>query len=250
MPAPRQATGLREPSFTGFQTTQWSDVLATREGTCEQAGAALENLCRAYWYPLYAFVRREGRTPADAQDLTQAFFARLLERRDFEHVRRERGRLRSYLLAALRHFLANEWERARAQKRGGALTFVPLDETLAETRYAREPAAELSAENIYERGWALTVIDTALGRLEHEQATAGQADRFAALKSSLLGEADTPPQAETAARLGLNENALKQAIFRLRQRFRTLLREEIAATVASPLEIEEELGFLIAALRR
>jgi RNA polymerase sigma factor (sigma-70 family) len=241
---------MREPQPAGFQTTQWSDVLATREGSSEQAGAALENLCRAYWYPLYAFVRREGRTPADAQDLTQAFFARLLERRDFEHVRRERGRLRSYLLAALRHFLANEWERARAQKRGGALTFVPLDEAHAETRYAREPAAEFSAESIYERRWALTVIETALGRLEHEQAAAGQAERFAALKASLLGEADPPPRAETAARLGLNENALKQTLFRLRQRFRTLLREEIAATVASPLEIEEELGFLVAALRR
>lgn len=249
MPAPHVATGQREPPPAGFQTTQWSDVLALQEGSSEQAGAALENLCRAYWYPLYAFVRREGLAPADAQDLTQAFFARLLKRRDFEHVQRERGRLRSYLLAAMRHFLANEWKRARARKRGGDLTFVPLDEALAEARYAREPAAELSAERIYERRWAITVIETALERLEIEQSAAGQADRFAALKPALLGEEDAPSQTETSARLGLNENALKQALFRLRQRFRALLREVIAATVASPLEVEEELGLLVAALR-
>lgn len=232
-----------------FQTTQWSDVIAVRDGNEDQARAGLENLCRAYWYPLYAFVRREGHAPADAQDLTQAFFARLLERRDFEAVRRERGRLRSYLLVALRNFLANEWQRARAEKRGGTLTFIPLDEILAEQRYAREPVDELTAERMYDRRWALTILDAALARLEQECQSAGHAGLFAALKPSVLGEEDAPPQAGIALRLGMSENALKQALFRMRQRFRALLRTEIAGTVASPMEVEEELRSLAAALR-
>lgn len=240
-------TGRFRPEF---QTTQWSEVIALREGNPEQARAGLENLCRAYWYPIYAFVRREGHNPPDAQDLTQSFFARLLERRDFETVRRERGRLRSYLLAALRNFLTNEWQRVRAEKRGGSLTFIPLDELTAEGRFAREPVEELTAERIYERRWALTLLDAALARLEQESQAAGHGEWFSALRPSLLGEEDAPPQAEIARRLGVSENALKQALFRMRQRFRAVLRAEIAATVASPAEVEEELKFLAAALRR
>lgn len=245
-PNPTSPQAVGSPAFP---STNWSVVLAAGAEPSEEAQSALEALCRLYWYPLYAFVRREGYGAADAQDLTQAFFARLLERRDFDRVRREKGRLRSFLLTAMRNFLINERTRVRAEKRGGSQTFVPLDEILAEQRYALEPVEALTAERVYERRWALTLIDAALARLEAEHTAAGKASLFAALKARLLGEEDAPPQSEIATRLGTNVNALKQALLRMRRQFRALLRAEIAGTVASPDAVEEELKHLVAVLR-
>jgi DNA-directed RNA polymerase specialized sigma24 family protein len=230
-----------------FQTTHWSVVLAAGDGASARANDALEILCRTYWYPLYAFARRSGHDADEAQDLTQSFFARFLERKDFARARREKGRLRSFLLVSLKHFLINEAERSRTQKRGGACSFVPLD-TCGEERFALEPTHEFSAEKSYERRWALTLLDQVFHQLQKEYLAAGNAPLFEALKVFLTG-ADSPSQAALAAQLGMNENALKQALFRMRQRYRTLLRGEIANTVATPAEVEDELRYLIAILR-
>ena len=232
-----------------FQTTHWSVILAAR-GTSPEAHTALEKLCRTYWYPLYAFLRREGQSPDDAQDLTQSFFARLIERRDFDRAQREKGRLRSFLLVSLKNFLINEWHRAHAAKRGGHERFIALDELAAEERYALEPADALSADKIYERRWALTLLDCVMTQLESECIAAGNAELFFALKPALTGEDLTRSQAELATRFDMTENALKQALFRLRQRFRGLLRTEIANTVATLDSVEDELRFLISVLRQ
>lgn len=229
-----------------FATTHWSLVLAAR-APAEAAGAdALATLCRAYWYPLYAFVRRQGVGPHDAQDLTQEFFARLLEKEWLNAVARERGRFRSWLLAALRHFLANEWDKSRAQKRGGGITFVSIDDSSAESRYAHEPADTITAETLYDRRWALTLLDRVLARLRDEFVAAGKIAHFEALKGTLTG--DRTPYAEIAAALGLSEGAVKVAAHRLRERYRDLIRAEIAETVATPAEVEDELRHLLAAL--
>jgi RNA polymerase sigma factor (sigma-70 family) len=243
--SPISETAVPRPEF---QTTHWSLIIAA-QGESLEARVALEKLCRTYWYPLYAFVRREGHSADEAQDLTQAFFARLIERRDLDRAQREKGRLRSFLLVSLKNFLINEWHRARAAKRGGGETFVALDELNAEQRYSLEPVDALSADRIYERRWALTLLDHVMVQLESESTASGNRDLFAALKPALTGEENTASQAELAARFGMTENALKQALFRLRQRYRILLRAEIANTVATPGEVEDELRFLIAALR-
>jgi RNA polymerase sigma factor (sigma-70 family) len=231
-----------------FLTTHWSIVL-TAQGRSPAAQEALEKLCRSYWLPLYAFVRREGHGPEDAQDLTQEFFARLLERRDFDAVRREKGRLRSYLLVALKHFLANERHRASAIKRGHGEQPISLDEILAHQRSEPEPASSLTADQIYERRWALTVLEQVLARLGDEFRAADKTPLFERLKELLADEPDRPSQAEIAKELGMTENAVKQAFHRLRERYRQVLREEIAHTVATPAEIEDELRHLIAVLR-
>lgn len=250
MSAPSEGDAVSSQVRAQFHTTHWSVVLTAAHGPSTEARAALEKLCATYWYPLYAFVRREGHSADEAQDLTQAFFARLLERRDFEQARREKGRLRSFLLVALKNFLINEWHRARAEKRGGSQTFIPLDEILAEQRYTLEPVDMLTAERIYERRWALTLLDAVLAQLEAEYVAVGNGALFAALQPSLLGDEGAAPQSEIAARLGTNENALKQAFFRMRQRYRVLLRTEIANTVATPAEVEDELRFLVSVLRQ
>ena len=205
----------------------------------------MEKLCTTYWYPLYAFVRRRGHSAHDAQDLTQGFFARLLEKKDLASVDRARGRFRSFLLAALDHFLINEWHRARTQKRGGATVLFSFDALDAESRLRHEPATD-SPEQIYDRRWAMTLLDQVMARLRTEMAGAGKLAHFEALKFCLTGERTA--YAEVGARLAMSEGAVKVAVHRLRERYRALLRAEIAETVATPEEIEDELRALLAAL--
>jgi RNA polymerase sigma factor (sigma-70 family) len=231
-----------------FATTRWTVVLHARDASDTQAREALENLCRAYWYPLYAFVRRQGVSPEDAQDLTQAFFERLIEKNFLADVQRDKGRFRSFLLAALKHFLANEWDKARALKRGGGVVHVPIDTASAETRYGLEPAHFDSPEKLFERRWAITLLDRVLERLRDEHVKAGKADMFEQLKPSLTAEKASLSYAELGARLGLSEGAVKVAVHRLRQRYRELLRAEIAETVDNPGEVDEELRHLFTAL--
>jgi RNA polymerase sigma factor (sigma-70 family) len=231
-----------------FATTHWSVVLAA-QGESTEAKAALEKLCRTYWWPLYGFVRREGYKPEDAQDLTEAFFARLLERKDLETVRQERGRLRSYLLASLKNFLSKARYRELAVKRGEGRPLVSLEDLLARERADQEPAHKLSADRIYERRWALTLLEQVLARLGAEYEAAGKLPLFDRLKELLPGESDQPSQAEIAAEMQMTENAVKQAFHRLRHRYRQLLHEEIAHTVAVPDDVEDELRHFIAVLQ-
>jgi RNA polymerase sigma factor (sigma-70 family) len=231
-----------------FLTTRWSVVL-TAQGESAAAREALEMLCRSYWLPLYAFVRRNGHDPEDAKDLTQEFFARLLERRDFDAARREKGRLRSYLLVALKHFLSNERQRANAIKRGRGEHPISLDELMLNQRFDLEPAETLTSEQIYERRWATAVLDQVLARLDKEYRSSGKDHLFDHLKVLLADEPGHPSQAEMATELGMTENALKQAFHRMRLRYREYLREQIAQTVATEDDLEDELRHLIAVLR-
>jgi RNA polymerase sigma factor (sigma-70 family) len=231
-----------------FTTTHWSVVL-TAQGQSSAANEALEKLCRTYWRPIYAFVMREGRTVEDAQDLTQGFFAQLVERRDFAAVRREKGRLRSYLLTSVKHFLASEQRRAMAVKRGKGQRVVPMEGLSATERTEIEPADPLSADRLYERRWALALMEQVLLRLKDEYRTAGNAALFDWLKQLLPDEPGAPSRAEIATRLGMTENAVRQALYRFRHRYQVLLREEIGHTVAVASDIEDELRHLIAVLR-
>ena len=232
-----------------FVTTRWSQVVAAGRPTdSTHARAALEQLCQSYWYPLYAYVRRQGHAPHDAQDLTQAFFARLLERNALGAADRERGRFRSFLLATLKNFLRDEWDKLRAQKRGGGQAVISLDAGDAESRYALEPADTLTADRIFERRWAMLLLDRALERLRAEHETAGKLAQFEPLKASLAGSRESQPYSELATQLGLSEGAVKVAVHRLRQRYREVIRAEIAETVASEAEVESELRHLMAAL--
>jgi RNA polymerase sigma factor (sigma-70 family) len=231
-----------------FATTHWSVVL-TAQGESPAAHEALEKLCRTYWRPLYAFVRREGLGPEDAKDLIQEFFARLLERRNLRTVRREKGRLRSYLLVSIKRFLASERHRASGVKRYETGPSIPLDELLAHESADFELAETLSADRLYERRWVLAVLDQVLARLEDEYQAAGNRLLFERLKDSLVGEQHGPLQAEIATELDMTENAVKQAFHRFRRRYRLLLREEIAHTVAQPGDVEDELRHFISVLR-
>jgi RNA polymerase sigma factor (sigma-70 family) len=231
-----------------FTTTHWSVVLEAR-GDSPAAAAALEKLCRIYWWPLYGFVRRQGYKPVEAQDLTQAFFARLLERRDLETVRRERGRLRSYLLASIKNFLSKARDREMTAKRGGGRPLISLDDLLAREHIDQEPADKLSADRIYERRWALTLLEQVMVRLRSEYEALGKLPLFDRLKELLAKESGQPSQAEIAANMQMSENAVKQAFHRLRHRYRQLLHEEIAHTVAVPEDIEDELRHFIAVLQ-
>jgi RNA polymerase sigma factor (sigma-70 family) len=231
-----------------FTTTHWSVVLAA-QGESAVAKAALEKLCRTYWWPLYGFVRREGYKPEEAQDLTQAFFARLLERKDLETVRQERGRLRSYLLASLKNFLSKAQRRDTAVKRGEGRPLISLQDLLAREHADHEPADKLSADRIYERRWALTLLDQVLVRLRAEYKAAGKLPLFDRLEKLLARESGQPSQAEIAAEMQMTENAVKQAFHRLRHRYRQLLQEEIAHTVAAPDDVEDELRHFIAVLQ-
>jgi len=215
-----------------------------------QGWAALEKLCQTYWYPLYAYVRRRGHSPHDAQDLTQAFFARLLERHWLEDADRERGRFRTFLLTAMSRFLANEWDKLRARKRGGHAVHVPVQLDTAETRYGHEPADDRTPERCYERRWALTLLDTVLQRLRSEYESDGRQAVFGALSSCLVGGRESQPYAQLAARLHMNEGAVKVAVHRLRKRYRQLLRDEIAQTTAGPGDVDGELRHLFAVLAR
>jgi RNA polymerase sigma factor (sigma-70 family) len=242
------AAGTFQDGNPAFVTTHWSIVL-TAQGGSPAAQDALEKLCRSYWLPLYAFIRREGYPVEEAKDLTQDFFARWLERRDFDAVRREKGRLRSYLLVSLKHFLTNEHNRATAIKRGRGQQALSLDEISAEHRFDLEPIENLTAEQIYERRWALAVLDQVLAQLENDYRSDGRGQLFDRLKLLLTDEPGHASQAEIAAELQMTENAVKQAFHRLRVRYREVLREQIAHTVATAEEVEDELRHLIAVLR-
>lgn len=232
-----------------FVTTRWSCVLAARDGTEAASRAALEDLCGAYWFPLYAFVRRSGFPPEDAADLTQSYFARFLEKGWIAGVRPEAGRFRSFLLASMRHFLSNERDRRRAARRAGDFAAMSLDLSSAEGRYAEESSAERSPEREYERRWAQTVVDRALERLALESRRAGRPERFLRLKEFLLEGTGPGEYAAAADALAMTEEALRVAVHRLRRRFGELLRREIVDTVAEPGEVDGELRFLLDALR-
>lgn len=233
-----------------FVTTRWSLVAAAQDSEASQTCAreALEALCRAYWYPLYAFARRRGYSAVDAQDLTQAFFVRMIETHGFASADRGQGRFRSYLLGAMKHFLANEWHRSRTRKRGGHVQFIAFDALDPETRYAGTLQPSENAERLFDREWALETVAGALQVLRDEMAKAGRSAQFDALKGSLTGQ-DESPLKEVAARLGLSEGAVKVAIHRLRRRYRTLLRATVAQTVSSEADLEDEMRYLVAVLR-
>jgi RNA polymerase sigma-70 factor (ECF subfamily) len=231
-----------------FTTTHWS-VLLEAQGESPEAQEALEKLCRTYWRPIYSFVRRQGARTEDAEDLTQGFFALLLERKDLSTVRKEKGRLRSYLLTSLKHFLANERDRAMAIKRGEGERLIPLDELRDGERYGFEVTDTATADQIYERRWALTLLSQVVRRLAEEYRAAGNVVLFERLKALLTDEPNHPSQAQIAHELGMTENAVKQAYHRLRERYREALREEIYHTVIAPGDVEDELRHLIAVLR-
>jgi RNA polymerase sigma factor (sigma-70 family) len=241
-------TPAESPVRSAFVTTQWSAVLAAGRRDTTRARAALEQLCRNYWPPLYAYVRRTGQSPENAQDLTQEFFARLLARNTVAQADPQRGRFRSFLLASLKHFLANEWEKACAQKRGGHAQAISLDLDTAETRCVQPAAPGDTPDRAFDRQWALALLDVVLGRLRKEYADAGRENLFLVLKDTLTGGRSEIPYRELAGQVGLSEGAVKVAAHRLRQRYRLLLRDEIANTVSGPEEVEQELKHLFAAL--
>ena len=238
---------LENPPVRGdrFATTHWSIVVSAGGVRSPEASRSLAILCENYWFPLYAFVRRAGHSAEDAQDLTQEFFVRLLDKHFLAMADSKKGRFRTFLITAVKRFLANEYDRVRAKKRGGGQRIVSLEGL--EVRYCQEPADTLTPERIFERQWALTLLDQVLARLQTEMAAEGKAALFDALKGHLTGS-HLAGYATTAARLGMTEGAVKVAAHRLRQRYRELLREEIAQTVASPDEVEEEIRYLFACL--
>jgi RNA polymerase sigma factor (sigma-70 family) len=231
-----------------FATTHWSLIVAAQGGTATEAHEALADLCRTYWYPLYAFIRRQGHSADEAQDLTQEFFTRLLEKDFLAAVDRDKGKFRSFLLATCKHFLANAHDRAHARKRGGDRQSLSIDFRDADGRYAHEPAHGETPERLFERRWALALLDRVLARLRSDYEAAGKGRLFEALKSRLTGGAGAAPYARLAAGLGLTEGAVKVAVHRLRQRYRELLHEEIAQTLDDPAQVGEEIRDLFAAL--
>lgn len=236
--------GARLPRNAVFITTHWSVVLgASARDDSAGARSALESLCQTYWHPLYAYVRGRGYSPEDAKDLTQEFFARLLAHNGVAGVSPEKGRFRSFLLASMNHFLADEWDKARAQKRGGPGA-IHLDFETAEARFGELTAAGLSPEKAFERRWAIAFLERVYQRLESEYQRQGRSDLFEALRGTLAGASAVAPYAELAARIKASEGAVKVAVHRLRQRYRELLRETIADTVSDSAEIEDELRYL------
>ncbi len=232
-----------------FTTTQWSRVQTARDGNDSEARRALNELCQSYWHPLYAFIRRQGHDPDGAGDLTQAFFAELLEKDLLRLVDPSAGRFRSFLLASLKHFLSHERDRARALKRGGGVQTVSLDARAAEDRLDSRAVDRLTPEEIYERQWALTALDRSLDRLHRAAVESGTAEQFERLKPYLTGEASRAPYREVAAELGMTEGAVRGAVHRLRRRFGETLRAEIAETVADPADVDDEIRHLLTVIR-
>jgi len=232
-----------------LQTTRWTVVLGAGTDSSPEARRALEELCRCYWYPLYAYARRRGQGPEDAEDLVQGFFARLIEQHLLKGLQREGGRFRSFLLTCFIRFMNDARDHARRIKRGGGQEVFSLDAQLAEGRYQLEPADVLDPEKIFERRWALTVLETVLARLRAELESEGKGPLFQHLQALVVGETGAARQKEVAARLGLSEGTLAVTVHRLRQRYRGLLREEIAQTVSRPEEVEDEMRHLQALLR-
>ena len=235
-------------SSPAFPNTRWSVVLAARQ--CETPGgaAALDALCRAYWYPLYAYARRTGKSAHDAQDLTQEFFARLLAHRWLDDADREKGKLRTFLIVAFKNFMAKEWRRASAEKRGGAHAPLQLDTAIAERRYAADATPAHAADAAYDRQWALTLLNLTIGRLSAEFADAGRPGDFDALKECLMADRGSLDYATIAERLGGNEGAARVAVHRLRKRFRDFFREEVAQTVSEDADVDAEMRHLAACL--
>jgi RNA polymerase sigma-70 factor (ECF subfamily) len=240
--------GSAQKGAVAFTTTHWSVVLEA-QGQSPAAQEALEKLCRTYWRPVYSFIKREGTGAEEAEDLTQGFFVLLLQRRNFDDVRKEKGRLRSYLLTSLKHFLVSEHRRAVTLKRGKGQQPVSLDELSRAERSDMEPADHLTAERVYERRWALTLMEQVLQRLKDEYCTLGNAALFDSLKKLLPDEPGAQSRANIAAEFGITENALRQAFHRFRHRYQLLLREEVSHTVAIASDVEDELRYLIAVLR-
>jgi len=232
-----------------FPTTHWSVVRTAGVGNTTDAREALAALCEAYWHPLYAYIRRTGYTTDDAKDLTQQFFTCVLQKNYLQQARSDRGRFRSFLLASLKHFLANERHRAQAQKRGGEAFHVPLEFDRAERQYLRDVSDEMTPERLYERRFALTLFNRVTSRLRDEFAAAGKSALFSHLGIYLTGEKALASYVDTGARLGMSESAVKMAVLRLRRRYRELLRQEIAQTVKTPEQIESEFRYLRAAIR-
>jgi DNA-directed RNA polymerase specialized sigma24 family protein len=235
-------------SAESFPATHWSVVLQAGQSTSPQAAEALETLCRTYWYPLFAYIRRKGHDPEEARDLTQEFFARLLKKNYVAHADAARGKFRSFLLTALNRFLANEWRRAQTGKRGGGRTPISLDDTTAERRYGLELVNDETPERIYERRWALTLLDQAFGRLRAEMAASGKSRHFDQLSGLLTSQATRKERAAAGAPLEMTAGAVAVAVHRLRQRYHDLVCEEIAHTVASPAEVDNEIRWLFAAV--
>jgi len=231
-----------------FVTTHWSEVLAAGRGDTTRAGDALARLCQTYWYPLYAYARRRGCSPHDAQDLTQEFFARLLAGNWVAKADRQRGRFRSFLLSAMKHFMANEWNKASAQKRGGGQPILSLNDDSAEHRYRLEPAERATPESLFERGWAVTLLEGVLARLDEEYRRTGKQTWMEAMRPALTTDRESMDYAGMAQTLGITETAARVAAHRLRQRYRQLIRAEVAGTVASPEEVEAEMRHLFRVL--
>lgn len=227
-----------------FVTTHWSLVLSAQEKISPDATEALESLCRTYWYPLYAYVRRTGHSPADAEDLTQGFFTRLLEKDYLKSAAREKGRFRTFLLVAFKRFLANEWDREHALKRGGFVPAISIEQELAESRFGNEPIDRLQPDVLFDRQWATALIECVMARLEQEYLTSGRAKLFEYLRGCLARDESALPYAQIAERLNLTEAAVKMAVQRLRARYREILRDEIAHTVSSAAQVEEEIRHL------
>jgi len=250
MDSPSLESELKSCNTARFATTHWSVVLTARQSSSPAAQEALERLCRTYWPPLYAYVRRQGHDVEESKDLTQAFFARFIDRHYFGHASPKEGRFRSFLLTSLKHFLVNDWEHARAQQRGGGQIPISLDVATNYEGAWAGPVDEASPETMYERQWASTLLQSVLSRLEQEHASAGTSELFEALKSRVWGTQEAESYERLAQRLGQKEGALRTAAHRLRQRYGELLREEIAHTVADAKEIDDELRHLIAVLGR
>ncbi len=231
-----------------FATTHWSVVLAAGHGDTSHAHDALAHLCRTYWYPLYAYARRRGQSPHDAQDLTQEFFARLLGGNWVAQADRQRGRFRTFLLSAMQHFMANEWNKAHARKRGGTQPILSLDEASAEQRYLMEPVEKNTPETLFERGWALSLLNDVLQRLEDEYRRDGKAAWMEAMRPALTAERDAIDYADIAGKLQMSEDTARVAVHRLRRHYRRLIQEEVAHTVAAPNEVKEEMRHLFQVL--
>ncbi|HWN95896.1 MAG TPA: sigma-70 family RNA polymerase sigma factor [Methylomirabilota bacterium] len=232
----------------GFNTTHWSVVMLAGQETSPESASALERLCRAYWYPLYAYARRQGHSPPDGQDLTQQFFAGFIEKKYFGLANPDRGRFRCFLLASFKHFLANEYNRSQTAKRGGEYAFVSWDETEAEMYYGNEPAHESSPDRLFERAWVLTLLEKVMKDLQQEYVRVGKGKVFDALHVFLSGEKSESTYAEIGERIEMSESAIKMAVSRLRQRYGEKLRSEIANTLTGPTSVEDELRHLLGAL--
>jgi RNA polymerase sigma factor (sigma-70 family) len=230
-----------------FVTTRWTVVLAAGRQQTPLAEQALEELCRTYWYPLYAYVRRQGQSQENAEDLVQSFFARLLAKNYLQGLSSEKGKFRAFLLASLKHFLANEWDRAGRQKRGGGAPHLSLDWATAHTRYQIEPADQLSPDKLFDRAWAVTVLERVLARLQDENAAEGKSALFERLRPFLMLGKGAIPYAQAAQELNMTEGAARVAAHRLRRRYRELLRQEVAQTLLEPAQVDEEMRALLGA---